>query len=789
MYPQWSLSVWVYRRDEEVEEVVEVKYNTSIPLQFGVIIYGKGEGRDKYIELVWSGAKAFELPRTFEEGSLAGAKEMVVEGGIEGRMDIAGKKGRLVSRGLWKFNITAYPDKMLEGQFTKVCVDTFCADWSATEDGAEKYLMVGSGLYYNKEAEKWLTNTVQLDEECENEMCYDVMGGGKQCEWCKRRRTAELELACGLCNHADGEILHARVSYMIDDEWVYTGCMSELMCYQKGGVLENEKRGVLASGDFEKNTLHGRCKMVIYTDKTIRVLVGEFREGKPHGQIVETSGQSFTNTDEIASKLVNESVKEYSDGVKDTYEGLYDKGSRMGKGRLASEYENCTRVVEGCFTTDGIRGHGKCTWTYKKEARQRVFEGEFLRGIEETKGKEVTTVTTGDGSTRTWVREGRFKNDAQCGQGEVLFPDGTRYTGSFKDGLRHGNGVEVPGNPKRPNITGKWVKDLKQGQFTVRTNKSHYLATYKDGELDGSFAIHEDKRKRLCRYKMGTHIRTIVESPGVVKTGTGTFMGLQRVVYEGKERTITTMRRVGTNDHGDATLGVHKYDGSGWAVDTRDIVEKRHIVALQSCWRGHAERAALEARLCKMRAAALIARRLRVDTDEQTSDTEASSPLSGRNRKKKKRRNRKKSPPENDGPAAWSDQCGDPETQVGGAMKIGRYALRGKPQLVKDFAEVTCNLHGCTEGTMVDKMRAAVFAAEGRGETGKWLGFITGSGSHSGSGRGKKKNARPVLRAEAEHLVTHSWGREAVTFSDGVCVLVTGKLCDHLRVVAANRLA
>jgi hypothetical protein len=531
---------------------------------------------------------------------------------------------------------------------------------------------------------------------------------------------------------------------------------------------------------------------VAYTDKTIRMLVGEFRDGKAHGQIVETSGPSFTNTYDIASRLVRgrAAVKEYTDGVKDTYEGPYDRGCRKGSGRLASEYENFTRVVEGCFTPDGVRGHGKCTWTYKNEARQRVFEGEFVKGVKETKGKEVTTATAEDGSTKTWVRQGRFKNDAQCGQGVVILPDGTRYTGNFKSGLRHGHGVEVPRAPKHPTMTGQWVEDLKQGEFTLCTGESDHLASFKDGRLHGSFVVQDEKHKRAYYwYEIGTRIRTIIETTSAIKTRSGTTMGLKRAVYEGQKGILTTMRMIGTNDHGDALLGAHRRDGSEWAVEARDTLERKHIVALQARWRGRAERAALEPRLCKMKAAALIARRLRVETDEQTSDTEAPSPLHGR-RKKKKKRNRKKSPPpESDGPGAWSDQCRDPETPVGGAMRSGRYALRGKPRLVADFAEVTCNLHGCTERTMVGKMRAAVFAAERRGETGKWLGFITGSGSHSGSGRGKRKNARPVLRAEAERLVTHSWGREAVALPDGVCVLVTQKLCDHLRDVAANRLA
>ena len=99
-------------------------------------------------------------------------------------------------------------------------------------------------------------------------------------------------------------MLDATVSYADDNEWVYSGPMDELMSYQKGGVLENKARRVYASGDFKNNTVHGVCKMVVYTDHTIRMLVGEFREGRPHGQIVETTALCIDNAAEVASRLV-----------------------------------------------------------------------------------------------------------------------------------------------------------------------------------------------------------------------------------------------------------------------------------------------------------------------------------------------------------------------------------------------------------------------------------------------------------------------------------------------------
>jgi hypothetical protein len=123
-------------------------------------------------------------------------------------------------------------------------------------------------------------------------------------------------------------------------------------------------------------------------------------------------------------------------------------------------------------------------------------------------------------------------------------------------------------------------------------------------------------------------------------------------------------------------------------------------------------------------------------------------------------------------------------------MHSGRYALQPKPQLVTENAEVLCDLHGFTTLNFVDEMHRAVAVAKQRGQVGKRIGFITGPGSHSGSGKKKKgQSSKPVLLEEVEELVMGSWNRTITKFPDGITCTLTTNLFDHLELVNANKLA
>ena len=85
------VSMW---RDGEAEERVQVTYNVTVALQYGIMINGSGENSGMYIELIWSGAEAFVMPQRCEETA------KVKLGYVEGRMDTG--KGQAAGRRLWK---------------------------------------------------------------------------------------------------------------------------------------------------------------------------------------------------------------------------------------------------------------------------------------------------------------------------------------------------------------------------------------------------------------------------------------------------------------------------------------------------------------------------------------------------------------------------------------------------------------------------------------------------------------------------------------------------------------
>jgi hypothetical protein len=51
--------------------------------------------------------------------------------------------------------------------------------------------------------------------------------------------------------------------------------------------------------------------------------------------------------------------------------------------------------------------------------------------------------------------KGIFKNDQPNGQGEKMFPDGSKYEGNFQDGLFHGKG-KYKQSKDNSEFTGNW---------------------------------------------------------------------------------------------------------------------------------------------------------------------------------------------------------------------------------------------------------------------------------------------------------------------------------------------
>ena len=94
------------------------------------------------------------------------------------------------------------------------------------------------------------------------------------------------------------------------------------------------------------------------------------------------------------------------------------------------------------------------------------------------------------------------EGDCVNGKGTMVYATGHRYTGEFKNGVRHGEGVFLlPGNRK---IVGVWVdNDVRQGKFTG-ADGTIYEGEWEFRERNGRGTLtFPDGRKYVGEFKSG----------------------------------------------------------------------------------------------------------------------------------------------------------------------------------------------------------------------------------------------------------------------------------------------
>jgi len=157
-----------------------------------------------------------------------------------------------------------------------------------------------------------------------------------------------------------------------------------------------------------------------------------------------THANASTDTSSVRGKQI---VDPY--GEKGTYTGALSQSTNMpnGKGRL--EYEKESRWYEGDwihgrwtgygrlangdgdFYEGGLKNDHKHGKGIMKFADGRVFEGEYIRG-QMVQGK--TTYQDGSVYSGSWV------DGMRHGRGKCVFVDGSEYEGEFREGNFHGRG-------------------------------------------------------------------------------------------------------------------------------------------------------------------------------------------------------------------------------------------------------------------------------------------------------------------------------------------------------------
>jgi len=176
--------------------------------------------------------------------------------------------------------------------------------------------------------------------------------------------------------------------------------------------------------------------------------VGEWKDGKKHGQGTYTSGKGV--------------------GEGDKYVGEFKSNKYHGQGMYT--YSNGDKYV-GEYKDDKEHGQGTFTWSNGNK-----YMGEFKDGKKHGQG------------TFTYSNEkkyvGEWKNGKQNGQGTLTFPDGRNGVGEW----RENKPWNITEYNKNGNITGKYVNGLK-------VEKRRKVVLF-EREVDGVLGWYENGDER-----------------------------------------------------------------------------------------------------------------------------------------------------------------------------------------------------------------------------------------------------------------------------------------------------
>lgn len=286
-------------------------------------------------------------------------------------------------------------------------------------------------------------------------------------------------------------------------------------------------------GDFKNGKADGKGVLSEKKLKTRYVLIGDFKEGLPHGSIIKTSstGDRFEG-EYIAGK--RKKGKEYLwNGL--IYEGTFDDKGYRKQGKLTyprgETWEGPFRGAEGSpwgmGTYTDLEGN---KWTGEFRAGQpwstsgtlvkpdgEVIENHrlavtlptpreryvyrTLAGSELEKERAGTKMTDGsyyEGETLNRKPEGRgvytwpddalyigeFRGGQSNGHGVLITPDSGKFEGNFKDGVPHGKGEYI--NKDGARSVGEFVDGVLQGEGeTFFPDGTRYKGNFRNGKPYG----------------------------------------------------------------------------------------------------------------------------------------------------------------------------------------------------------------------------------------------------------------------------------------------------------------
>ena len=218
------------------------------------------------------------------------------------------------------------------------------------------------------------------------------------------------------------------------------------------------------------------------------------------------------NDDNITATVTLVHPSGRTEGMESRYIGHYQAGRFSGTGELTigggGQYT-------GEFCNGEFEGKGKRTYP-----NGSVYNGEYTKGLKNGFGK-LKHPTGGNGEYT-----GQFKNDCMSGLGILQFEDGDRYTGEFENdnfnghgtyyyhtsgsvytgdfrrGRRHGDGVMK--YRQENNFTdfvfcGQWRDDMRRGTGLMNyRNKSYFFGQYMDDHKKIGYTFRTNPQEPLA---------------------------------------------------------------------------------------------------------------------------------------------------------------------------------------------------------------------------------------------------------------------------------------------------
>jgi hypothetical protein len=185
------------------------------------------------------------------------------------------------------------------------------------------------------------------------------------------------------------------------------------------------------------------------------------------------------------------------------------------------------------------------------------YIGDWKDDVQEGEGEEIFP----DGTKY----KGEFKDGEKTGKGTAIFKDGSQYTGEFLNNCIHGKGIYRWSDGRIFN--GEWVQNKMQGKgkFTwpdgkyyegeykndkkdgfgkyCWNNSNYYEGTWFNGKQHGHGAIFNNRGELLERgiWRYGKMIKKEVKREG------GTSAGFEAVSQSGAKKDYNTVRSEGLN--------------------------------------------------------------------------------------------------------------------------------------------------------------------------------------------------------------------------------------------------